>query len=366
MLTLPAMQLEAGRSGGQLVRTELRMSSESTFKGQEFMRLIGRPHGNPKRNPYLDRSATIYDLGGKPVRRKPKRPKPPRREGDAPAGGVGAPRGVLSEAHESALQQEIAMKRRLNKLQQQLTKSASTSAIEAVRARNRATAAQLKEELVRMSETEMKDDLAAVEPAPPELLSKLAVAFHERLDHLYPDNKGGWFKLFRILDRDSSGLVTFPEMLRMVRVELRMSERRLPMPTLMSVWAAIDVDSDGHITAAEFGKFMRVGEREIARQKRRALDAARPRTPTDAESQADKAAAKDFRVRVAVDVIEHNTQKMQREVRRRERALAASGYGDAAAEPGRPARMNGPPAGHMRQSASLPQLPMRGAAVSQA
>ena len=96
---------------------------------------------------------------------------------------------------------------------------------------------------------------------------------------------GGWFKLFRHMDDDGSGKVTFAEFEDLVRHELQLPPRELPEARLKAVWVALDDDGSGYISAGEFGAFMRKGEalhaphiswrERVEAQKRAAGDAVR-------------------------------------------------------------------------------------------
>ena len=98
-------------------------------------------------------------------------------------------------------------------------------------------------------------------PASDETVTKVAVLLNVRLRQLYVDpSKRSWFKLFREVDTDGSGLISFDEFTTMVRKQLQLSARELPAASLRSVWLALDDDGSGHVTAGEFGKFMRRGE----------------------------------------------------------------------------------------------------------
>ena len=75
--------------------------------------------------------------------------------------------------------------------------------------------------------------------------------------------KRSWYKLFKFMDSDGSGRVTYEEVRDMVRNEaggLRLGEDKLPEARLQSLWRALDEDASGYITVKEFGLFMKQGE----------------------------------------------------------------------------------------------------------
>ena len=66
--------------------------------------------------------------------------------------------------------------------------------------------------------------------------------------------------MFKHMDDDGSGRITYHELVDMVRNELRIASDETSDSSLKSVWAALDNDGSGYITAGEFGNFMRKGE----------------------------------------------------------------------------------------------------------
>ena len=66
----------------------------------------------------------------------------------------------------------------------------------------------------------------------------------------------GWFRLFKHMDDDGSGKVSFAEFEDLVRNELLLGGAELPEPSLKAVWVALDDDGSGFITVKEFGVFM--------------------------------------------------------------------------------------------------------------
>ena len=100
------------------------------------------------------------------------------------------------------------------------------------------------------------------ESASTDAATHVRVQMHYKLRYLFPQNPA-WYKLFRHMDSDGSGKVTYRELVELVRNEpdgLGIPVEKLSDGSLMSVWAALDADRSGYITAGEFGKFMRQGE----------------------------------------------------------------------------------------------------------
>ena len=63
--------------------------------------------------------------------------------------------------------------------------------------------------------------------------------------------------LFRVMDVDNSGMVTFDEFRRVIRREMRVDAYDLPEERLWALFAAIDGNENGFICASEFANFLR-------------------------------------------------------------------------------------------------------------
>jgi hypothetical protein len=74
-----------------------------------------------------------------------------------------------------------------------------------------------------------------------------------------------WFKLFRKVDNDGSGLISYDEFVEMVRNDLKLSARALPEKNILQAWLALDTDGSGYLSSGEFGAFMRAAAPKIDR-----------------------------------------------------------------------------------------------------
>ena len=72
-----------------------------------------------------------------------------------------------------------------------------------------------------------------------------------------------WFKLFKVVDADGSGLISYAEFLDMCRDILKLSEHMAPEPRLKALWLALDEDCSGYLTSGEFGSFMRLSAEKV-------------------------------------------------------------------------------------------------------
>ena len=92
--------------------------------------------------------------------------------------------------------------------------------------------------------------------------SSLSRLLNEKLS-IFPDpNARSWYKLFRHIDDDGSGRVSYAELVDLLRNELNVSKKELPPDAFKRLWRTMDEDASGFITAGEFGHFMRKGEAE--------------------------------------------------------------------------------------------------------
>jgi len=107
---------------------------------------------------------------------------------------------------------------------------------------------------------DIKDELARETRASSKEVASLSGLLNRKLVELVEDPAlRSWFKLFRHMDDNGSGKICYPELADMVRTELLLPPEQLPEKTLKKVWLALDKDGSGHITAGEFGAFMRLG-----------------------------------------------------------------------------------------------------------
>jgi len=76
---------------------------------------------------------------------------------------------------------------------------------------------------------------------------------------LGPPPSISWYHLFKHVDENDSGSISYNELRAIVRYELRLSVAELPEVHLKALWLFLDRDSSGLISAGEFGHFMKLG-----------------------------------------------------------------------------------------------------------
>ena len=67
-------------------------------------------------------------------------------------------------------------------------------------------------------------------------------------------NGQNFYRLFKHMDIDGSGRISFNELKKMVRDELKVSRETMPKEKLMGLWRALDDNESGFICAGEFGR----------------------------------------------------------------------------------------------------------------
>ena len=83
----------------------------------------------------------------------------------------------------------------------------------------------------------------------PSSLAQLQAKAHE----LFPLNPA-WYRLFKYMDGEGSGNITYREFADMVRNQLKKRPEELSDSVLKGVWAALDEDSSGLVSTGEFGR----------------------------------------------------------------------------------------------------------------
>ena len=113
---------------------------------------------------------------------------------------------------------------------------------------------------------EMRAELeeAGFVPANEEMQMVLSTKFNEGLDNLKPakNQTKSWLTLFKLADVDGSGNISYDELLSLIRNHLKLSKEDLSEWLVKALWVALDADSGGAISVQEFGRFMRLHDRQ--------------------------------------------------------------------------------------------------------
>ena len=188
-----------------------------------------------------------------------------------------------------------------------------------MRAREGAKAVRVQmDELVGRDITRM---LAQVQASSVEEVQAMAERLNAKLE-MFPDPQArSWYKMFKHIDEDASGRISYHEFMLMVRRKLRLGVATVSDDALQAVWKAMDEDGSGFVSIGEFGAFMRKGRKgrdgaddgTLALKHEKKVEAMRRRVKHEEELAEDRAAR-----RVAA-----SARQLEREADELERALAA-------------------------------------------
>jgi len=127
--------------------------------------------------------------------------------------------------------------------------------------RNKAIAAAVRAEKDQLAGRDLAKSAASTRRASPEEVAEISRMLNVAQRSVVPPWKtASWFNLFRYVDGDGSGLICYEEFEEMVREVLKLSRSSMPEERLRALWLALDTDSSGHLSAGEFGAFMKLGK----------------------------------------------------------------------------------------------------------
>jgi hypothetical protein len=179
---------------------------------------------------------------------------------DDGAGGVdsGAAQDVDlgGEDLDVQMQRTVAARRRLNAAKRELIAERSRGAARHVKAKNLRVGASVR----ASARPALEKVLEGAEAASEDEMTSLSVTFNIRIRQLYEEPS--WIKLFRSINEDKSGLISFSELMALTRDEalLHLLPAEVSDAQVKAFWIAMDTDRSGFISCGEFGAFMRKGE----------------------------------------------------------------------------------------------------------
>lgn len=103
--------------------------------------------------------------------------------------------------------------------------------------------------------------LASEEAASEEELREHSALFNQCLYKAVGETDGGaWYRLFRSVDHNRSGRISYDEYEVAVREILALKKSDLADGKLRRLWKALDVDNSGSLSHGEWGRFMKIGQ----------------------------------------------------------------------------------------------------------
>ena len=210
--------------------------------------------------------------------------------GDAAAGGAegGGEGGLLTDERamhrrpekygsefEASRGHEQEARARLVKAQRDLSRRASMNAVQGVRQRNRATATVMRTDLDQWLAKDISRRLESVAPASHAEMVALSSELHKlALGGRQEGEVPMWtcFSIFEAMDVKQNGHLSFQEFERTLRDTLGYHGDE---GSLLALWRGLDRDASGFITKGEFAQFWRLSHGVAARERAEARTARR-------------------------------------------------------------------------------------------
>ena len=161
----------------------------------------------------------------------------------------------------SAFAAELEARKRSAARHRALLKTATASSRALLHATRRSHVATVRAEWDSLTGKDLMERLKMVQPASDAEMDDLSVKLNVAMCRAWPEarSQSSYFRLFRLMDRDSSGLISFYELVKMLRETLHLPHNKLGEDHVLKVWRAIDRDSSGTIASGEFLRLARRG-----------------------------------------------------------------------------------------------------------
>ena len=142
-----------------------------------------------------------------------------------------------------------------------LLKTAAETSREALYTARRKHVKAVRKEWDEMTGKDLASRLRAVAPATDAQVESFAVQLNIAMCRLWPEAKSqsSYFKLFRLMDIDKSGLISFYELVKTARNTLSITEHEMSEHQLLCLWRCVDTDVDGNINGGEFLRLVKRG-----------------------------------------------------------------------------------------------------------
>jgi len=118
-----------------------------------------------------------------------------------------------------------------------------------------------------LSTKQMKEELVANGVSVPgeEETLELSVWWGEHVATYMPGVHAGvaWLKVFKEVDNDASGLITYDELKHVVRQKFKVSRAEFSENQIKQLWCAVDTDESDAIAQVEFGRFVKLAKGRV-------------------------------------------------------------------------------------------------------
>ena len=183
----------------------------------------------------------------------------------------------------SAFGKEDEARRRYIASHRSLLKTAASCSQEMLLARRKAHAVALRAEYDLETGKDLKVEFADIEPATDDQIHSLAQHLSRALCVLFPQSRSqsSYFNLFRMIDKDGSGLISYYEFTKMIRELLKIPAGEMSETQLRRTWRWVDKDNSGTIGCGEYMRLMRRGWESFLEEQERLTKLARRTSPVD-------------------------------------------------------------------------------------
>ena len=146
---------------------------------------------------------------------------------------------------QDALACELEAKRQFVAMHRSLLRTAVSASTTRLHAQNRARALAKRRELAEESGKVYAESLKSIPPASEAMVNELALQLNLKMAHLFPGSRSqsSYFKLFHVMDRDRSGLISIFEFEQMVRTRLRIPPDAMSKHDIRALWRVVDEDA---------------------------------------------------------------------------------------------------------------------------
>ena len=154
----------------------------------------------------------------------------------------------LSVALSAEMQAQEHLRRVRARVQRELRKAASTSALQTVREHKLEQSRAMRADMDKKVGRDLLKKIAAsdIPPATDDEVRKLSEMLNQRLEHLHPDARN-FFTLFTLIDVDGSRRISYNELSLLIRDALKVSKAVLPEPRLHALWRVLDDNNSGFV-----------------------------------------------------------------------------------------------------------------------
>ena len=170
----------------------------------------------------------------------------------------------LSVAVSAEIHAQEHLRRVRARVQRELRKATSLSALASVRERKQQIADEMRQDLDKRVGRDVTAKFRAedVPKATEDEVRHVSELLNQRLQDFHPDARN-FFALFKVIDIDGSRRISYDELHSLIRKELKVPKSEVPEARLHALWQVLDENASGFIDAGELSRFMRIGRPKV-------------------------------------------------------------------------------------------------------